>query len=141
MMLVYESVGLFLSQPCHFLTLKGKEFIAGQWYSGQLVPAGVTVTTRARNVTAGHPTQLTTGGMCPMCMHTHEHADTLHEVSQHSFHMHAHILWDYKHATRNNLLHSLLLADHLISFGLEVPKTEELVSCSKYLPQTYSLQP
>ena len=69
---------LFLSQPCRFLTLKGNEFIAGQWHSGQLEPATVTVTTRARNVTAGHPSQLTVGGMCPTCAHTHANALTFY---------------------------------------------------------------
>lgn len=68
---MYDRVSLFHGQPCHFLTLTGNEFIAGQWNSGQLVPAGVTVTTQARNVTAGHPAQLTSVGMCPTCAHTH----------------------------------------------------------------------
>lgn len=98
----------FLDSPVISLRLKGNEFIAGQWYSGQLVPAGVTVTTRARNVTAGHPTQLTTGGMCPTRMHTHtwKHTDIVHTRTR------THTLGDYKHATRNNLPHSTLLADH-----------------------------
>lgn len=62
---------------------KSNDFIAGQWNSGQLVPASVTATTWAGNVQASHPAQLKMGGMWPTCTHAHtepEHADVLSEV-------------------------------------------------------------
>lgn len=39
------------------------DFIAGQWNSGQMVPASVMATTQAGNVKASHPAQLKMGGM------------------------------------------------------------------------------
>lgn len=62
LLMTYGGAGLFLSHPCHFLTLTANEFIAGRWHSGQLEPLAVTVTTQAGNVPAGRPTQLTAGG-------------------------------------------------------------------------------
>lgn len=110
----------FHGRPRHFLTLEGDEFVAAHWNSGQLVPVGMTATALARNVTAGHPAQLTLGGNAPR-VHAYAHikdADILCEVSYFPSDTHTHSRGDCRHAARNNLLHSPLLADHLISPSL-----------------------
>lgn len=75
------------------------------------MPDGVTVSTRARNVTAGHPAQLTSGGNVTHVF-TYAHmkdTDILHKVST-ALCTHSHTYpWGYKHASRNNLLHATLI--------------------------------
>ena len=100
------------ARRCHFLTLKSDEFIGGRWNSGQLVPASVTATTWARNVTAGHPCTADSGGNVDTRM---KRTRTLREVSRYPFHEYTHK--DYKQATRNNSLPFTLLVDHLIPSG------------------------
>lgn len=113
------------------------------------MPVGMTATARARNVTAGHPAQLTLGvwgegGVNVPRVRAYAHiedADVPCEVSYFPFDTHTHSRRECRHDPRNNLLHSPLLADHLISSESEVPKTEEwsLLAYSAYLLRTLYL--
>lgn len=113
----------FHGRPHRFLMLKVDELVAAHWNSGQLVPVGMTATALARNVTAGHPAQLTLGGNAPRvrtCMHIKDTAFSMEFLTSFLTHSHTptHNRGDCRHAARRNLLHSPLLADHLISPSL-----------------------
>lgn len=88
---------------------KSDDFIAGQWNSGQMVPACVTATTQAGNVKASHPRTAENGGNV-----THVHAHTRHI---HRAKIHASFLWS-SHYCAGGISHSPMLEDRLISSGL-----------------------
>lgn len=84
---------------------KSDDFIAGQWNSGQMVPASLMATTQAGNVQASHPAQLKMGGMWPTYMHIHRAE------------IHSSSLWS-SHYYAGGISHSPMFDDHLISSAL-----------------------